>query len=102
MQTRKIYYNCINRWAHFHSANKILKCLFLSCTYINTNVQLYPDLESDDALNEEALNSSGRQNTSVRFRIEDFEYNNSVIADRMLLNWETTSFLGVTVRKDYP
>ena len=45
--------------------------------------------------------SVSMRNSSERFRIEHFDYGNSVIAERMMLNWNTVSFLGVTVRSRF-
>ena len=45
--------------------------------------------------------SVSMRNSSERFRIEHFDYGNSVIAERMMVNWNTVSFLGVTVRSIY-
>ena len=44
-----------------------------------------------------AKSQSALHNHSRPFRIEDFEYNNSFVADLMMHNWDELSFTGVTV-----
>ena len=56
------------------------------------------DLETNDTLNDEAKAKSSIANATRRFRMEDFDYKNTVIVERMMHNWQTTSFIGVTVR----
>lgn len=69
-------------------------------TVLDPNISFYvrADLENNDTLNALAKEYSGMQNDSERFGMEHFEYNNSVIVEQMMTNWETTTFLGVTVR----
>ena len=54
------------------------------------------DLEENDTFNEMAKNAS-REEISGRFRMEHFDYGNSVIVERMMENWNATEFIGVTV-----
>jgi gamma-aminobutyric acid type B receptor len=58
--------------------------------------QTISDLESNDSLNKLAREEAGNRNSSDRFWIEDFEYNNSVVADQMMRNWDSVAFTGVT------
>jgi gamma-aminobutyric acid type B receptor len=54
------------------------------------------DLRTNDTLNAMAKAMSPLANTSKRFGMEDFDYKNTVIVERMMYNWQTTSFIGVT------
>ena len=69
------------------------------CTlYVLSNVCEISDLRTNYTLNEMAKAMSPIANTSKRFGMEDFDYKNTVIVERMMYNWQTTSFIGVTVR----
>ena len=66
---------------------------------INVSKLCSSDLETNDTLNAEAKAKSSIANeTERRFRMEDFDYKNTVIVERMMYNWQRTSFIGVTVR----
>ena len=66
---------------------------------INVSKLCSSDLETNDTLNAEAKAKSSIANeTEQRFRMEHFDYKNTVIVERMMHNWQRTSFIGVTVR----
>ena len=59
----------------------------------------FQDLKENDELNELAKNASSPDTiVNGSFGMEHFDYENYVIADRMLFNWNQVTFLGLTVR----
>ena len=59
------------------------------------------DLETNFTLNELAKASSAERNMSGPFRMEHFDYGNTVILEQMMENWNSTAFRGITVRDCY-
>lgn len=55
------------------------------------------DLKSNETLNEMATNATRISNFSGPFRIEHFDYDNTVVVDHMMHNWEQLTFTGITV-----
>ena len=59
----------------------------------------FQDLKENDELNELAKNASSPDTiVNGSFGMEHFDYENYIIADRMLFNWNQITFLGLTVR----
>ena len=59
----------------------------------------FQDLREDDTFNELAKNASSPDTVvNGSFGMEHFDYQNYIIADRMLYNLNQVTFLGLTVR----